>query len=96
MPETLDNPTTVIWSHSNRQADFYELPTDGQEMHDVIGWLLKHYEAVTLWMGLETEDGAELYLTCSPSQPANVVARLNVIDRDYSIFDAPAPVVVGG
>lgn len=96
MPETLDNPTTVIWSHSNRQVDFYELPTDGQEMHDTIGWLLKHYEAVTLWMGLETEDGAELYLTCSPSRSAEVVARLNVIDRDYSIFDAPTPVVVGG
>jgi len=95
VPEPLDNPTTVIWSHSNRQADFYELPTDGQEMHDSIGWLLKHYEVVTLWMGLETEDGAELYLTCSPSQPAAVVARLNVIDRDYSIFDAPTPVVVG-
>lgn len=95
MLEPLDNPTTVIWSHSNRQADFYELPTDGREMHATIGWLLKHYETVTLWMGLETEDGAELYLTCSPTQPAEVVARLNVMDRDYSVFDAPAPVVAG-
>jgi hypothetical protein len=96
VPEPLDNPTTVIWSHSNRQADFYELPTDGLEMHNSIGWLLKHYEVVTLWMGVETEDGAELYLTCSPSQRAVVVARLNVIDRDYSIFDAPTSVGSGG
>jgi len=64
-------------------------------MHDTIGWLLKHYEVVTLWMGLETEDGAELYLTCSPSQSAEVVARLNVTDRDYSVFDAPAQAVAG-
>jgi hypothetical protein len=64
-------------------------------MHESIGWLLKHYEAVTLWMGMETEDGAELYLTCSPSQPETVVARLDVKNRDYSIFDAPTPVVVG-
>lgn len=65
-------------------------------MHDSIGWLLEHYEKVTLWMGVETEDGAELYLTCSPSQPETVVARLDVKDRDYSIFDAPAPVLVEG
>jgi hypothetical protein len=95
VPDTLDNPATVIWSHSNRQADFYELSTDGGEMHESIGWLLKHYESVTLWMGLESEDGAELFLTCSPSQPEAVVARLDVKNRDYSIFDAPTPVVVG-
>lgn len=64
-------------------------------MHESIGWLLKHYESVTLWMGLESEDGAELFLTCSPSQPEAVVARLDVKNRDYSIFDAPTPVVVG-
>jgi hypothetical protein len=64
-------------------------------MHESIGWLLKHYEVVTLWMGMETEDGAELFLTCSPSQPGAVVARLDVRDRNYSIFDAPTPVVVG-
>lgn len=64
-------------------------------MHQSIGWLLKHYETVTLWMGLESEDGAELFLTCTPSQPEAVVARLDVRDRDYSIFDAPTPVVVG-
>ncbi|MFQ3226127.1 MAG: hypothetical protein ACI8Z5_002397, partial [Lentimonas sp.] len=33
---------------------------------------------------------------CSPSQRAVVVARLNVIDRDYSIFDAPTSVGSGG
>ena len=67
-------------------------------MHESIGWLLKHYETVTLWMGLETEHGAELFLTCSPTQSENVVARLRVIDRDYSIFDepAPAPAAVAG
>lgn len=64
-------------------------------MHQSIGWLLQHYEAVALWMGLESEDGAELFLNCTPSQPVAVVARLNVRDRDYSIFDAPTPVVVG-
>ena len=95
MTETLNNPATVIWSHSNRQTDFYELSTDGAEMHQSIGWLLQYYESVTLWMGLESEDGAELFLTCTPSQPETVVARLDVRDRDYSVFDAPTPVVVG-
>lgn len=94
--DILNNPTTVVWSHSNRQADFYELSTNGGEMHESIGWLLQYYESVSLWMGLESEDGAELFLTCSPSQPKAVVARLKVANRDYSIFDAPTPVAVGG
>jgi hypothetical protein len=93
--DSLNNPATVIWSHSNRQADFYELATDGAEMHESIGWLLQYYESVSLWMGLETEDGAELYLICSPSKPEEVVARLNLTDRDYSIFDAPVSTAVG-
>jgi len=93
--DILNNPTTVVWSHSNRQADFYELSTNGHEMHESIGWLLQHYESVNLWVGLESEDGAELFLTCSPSQPEAVVARLQLANRDYSIFDAPVAVAVG-
>jgi hypothetical protein len=93
--DTLDNPATVIWSHSNRQADFYELSTDGSEIHEALGWLLNHYTSVTLWMGLETEDGAELFLTCSPASQQSVVDRLNVVDRDDSIFDALVPLVSG-
>ncbi|MDB2357545.1 hypothetical protein N9X20_03740 [Opitutales bacterium] len=89
MSEILTNPPTVIWSHSNRQADFYELPTDGYEIHESIGWLLNHYKSVSLWMGLESEDGAELFLICSPTQPADVVARLRVRDSDLSVFDVP-------
>lgn len=95
MPEFLDNPKTVVWSHSDRQADFYELPTDGSEMHRSIGWLLQHYEAVKLWMGAETEDGAELYLTCAPSKQEEVVNRLRVFDDDYSVFESPAVVEEG-
>ena len=40
-------------------------------------------------MGLETEDGAELFLICAPTQPADVVARLRVRDSDLSVFDVP-------
>lgn len=92
MSETLNNPSTVVWSHSNRQADFFELPTDGKAMHEALGWLLQHYQGVKLWMGLETEDGAELYLTCSPSQPEAVVAKLKVYDDALSIFETPIAV----
>lgn len=63
-------------------------------MHEALGWLLKHYTSVTLWMGLETEDGAELFLTCSPASQESVVARLQVMERDYSIFDAATTSVV--
>jgi hypothetical protein len=56
---------------------------------------LNHYTSVTLWMGLETEDGAELFLTCSPASQQSVVDRLNVVDRDDSIFDALVPLVSG-
>ena len=92
MSEQLDNPSTVVWSHSNRQADFYELPTDGQSMHEALGWLLQHYNGVKLWMGLESTDGAELYLTCSPSSRENVVAKLKVYDDALSIFETPIAV----
>ena len=95
MPELLDNPQTVIWSHSHRQADFYELPTDGSEMHEVLAWLLQHYQAVKLWMGVESEDGAELYLTCSPSLKEEVVNRLQVLEDDLSVFEIPSIAVVG-
>ena len=82
----MDNPSTVVWSHSDRQADFYELPTDGKAMHEALSWLLGHYEASKLWMGLESEAGAELYLICMPARPA-VVEALTVFDDDPSIFE---------
>ncbi|WP_041745094.1 hypothetical protein [Coraliomargarita akajimensis] len=88
--EALDNPKTVIWSHSDRQADFYELPTDGGEMNQVLTWLLQYYTEIKLWMGVETEEGAELYLTCSPSQRQTIVANLRqYIDND-NMFEAVA------
>lgn len=86
MSVSLDNPRSVAWSHSNRQADFYELPTGGEEMHEALGWLLRHYGSVKLWMGLESEEGAELYLTCSPSRRESVVDRLTIYDDDVDFF----------
>lgn len=90
MSVVLDNPPTVAWSHSDRLADFYELPTDGKEMHEALGWLLRHYPNVVLWMGVESEDGTELYLTASPSRKAEVVERLKVYEDDVSLFEAGA------
>ena len=26
-------------------------------MHEALGWLLKHYSGVKLWMGLESDEG---------------------------------------
>ncbi|MDQ8195389.1 hypothetical protein QEH59_13215 [Coraliomargarita sp. SDUM461004] len=82
----MDNPSTVIWSHSDRKADFYELPTDGAAMHEALGWLLQHYSEVKLWMGLESADGAELFLTCAPAQAA-LVEQLKVFEDEPSIFE---------
>ena len=95
MSALLDNPSSVTWSHSDRQADFYELPTDGADLHEALGWLLRHYDAVKLWMGVETEDGAELYLICMPPQLEAVVQRLRVSEDEVSIFDVPAGTAVG-
>jgi len=89
VPELLDNPPSVSWSHSDRQVDFYELPNDGREMHEALDWLLRHYERVRLWMGVETEDGAELYLTCAPSHPQKVVARLRTYEDDNELLGLP-------
>jgi hypothetical protein len=86
VPQTLDNPQTVVWSHSDRQADFYELPTDGRSMHEALAWLLRQYETVKLWMGVETAEGAELYLTCSPTQAA-LVEQLRQYEDALSIFE---------
>ena len=66
------------------------MPTDGIEMHEALGWLLKHYEGVKLWMGVESEEGAELYLTCSPSSREAVVHKLQVYDDEQSLFEAVA------
>lgn len=90
MSESLDNPKTVIWSHSDRQADFYELPTDGGEMNQALNWLLRHYDEIKLWMGVETEQGAELYLTCMPTKRATLVASLRVYRERDSMFEAVA------
>jgi len=61
-------------------------------MHQALGWLLKQYGGVKLWMGLETEEGAELFLTCVPSKRADVVNRLRVYDEEdeFSMFQAAA------
>jgi hypothetical protein len=56
-------------------------------MHEALGWLLPHYDSVKLWMGLESEEGTELYLTASPSRKAEVVERLKVYEEDLSLFD---------
>jgi hypothetical protein len=88
VPIPLDNPKTVVWSHSDRQADFYELPTDGEAMHQALGWLLGHYAAVKLWIGLESEDGAELFLTCAPSRREAVVERLQEFEDEFSVFES--------
>lgn len=91
MSALLDNPKTVLWSHSDSTADFYELPTDGADMQESLAWLLKHYESVKLWMGLEDEAGVELFITCAPSRKEAVVNLLQVSDDGdgFSIFDAP-------
>lgn len=88
--DLLDNPKCVVWSHSDRQADFYELPTDGEDIHEALGWLLEHYSAVKLWMGVETDEGAELYLTCSPSRSDDLVHRLTVYSTEGTMFERMA------
>lgn len=55
-------------------------------MHEALGWLLEHYEETKLWMGLETDEGAELYLTCMPAQAA-LVEQLRQYEDDDSIFE---------
>lgn len=88
MSEILDNPRSVAWSHSHSVADFYELPTDGQEMHEALGWLLQHYESVKFWMGLEREDGTEFLLIAKPPKQIEVVERLKVYEDELSIFES--------
>ena len=97
VPEILDNPRSVAWSHSDSTADFYELPTDGDAMHEALTWLLPHYHGVKLWMGCESADGTELYLTCSPSRKADVVNRLHVYEDQLNLFDSAvsAPAAAG-
>lgn len=86
VPAPIDNPKTVVWSHSDRQADFYELPTDGHDMNEALSWLLGHYPEVKLWMGVETEEGAELLLTCAPAKP-KLVEGLKVYDDAPAFFE---------
>ncbi|MGJ8652217.1 MAG: hypothetical protein ACSHX8_02985 [Opitutaceae bacterium] len=95
MPSLLDNPQTVIWSHSDSTADFFELPTEGAQMHEALGWLLQHYKSAKLWIGLESEDGVELFVTCTPSRKEEVVNLLQVFDEEFSIFEAEPAAAVG-
>lgn len=92
MPAILDNPPSVAWSHSDSTADFYELPTDGRDMHEALAWLLPYYDSVKLWMGLESEEGTELYLTASPSRKSEIVERLRVYEDVLSGFEAGAKI----
>lgn len=56
-------------------------------MNEALSWLLQHYEEIKLWMGVETAEGAELLLTCSPGQEA-LVEQLKQYDDDASVFEA--------
>jgi hypothetical protein len=93
VPDFLDNPPSVDWSHSDSTADFYELPTDGREMHAALAWLLPHYDSVKLWMGLESEEGTELYLTARPSRKSEIVEKLKVYEDDLPGFEAETKAV---
>lgn len=69
-------------------ADFYELPTDGQEIQEALGWLLQRYPNVKIWVGLESEDGAELLLSATPSKKEEVVNKLKCYDDEIDFFEA--------
>jgi hypothetical protein len=65
-------------------------------MRDALDWLLQHYRCVKLWMGLESEDGAELFLTAAPSRKAEIVDRLQVYQDQMDIFEmSERPAAVG-
>lgn len=55
-------------------------------MNEALTWLLQYYEEVKLWMGLETAEGAELFLTCMPAQVA-LVAQLRQYAEEPSVFE---------
>ncbi len=55
-------------------------------MKEALDWLLQNYEGVKLWMGVDTAEGAELFLTCVPAQAA-VVENLQEYEDDPSIFE---------
>lgn len=55
-------------------------------MHEALGWLLSNYESVKLWMGVETAEGAELFLTCAPAQAA-LVEQLRQYEDEPSVFE---------
>jgi len=59
-------------------------------MHEALGWLLQHYKSVKLWMGLESDDGVELYLIATPTQKEQVVERLFVEEDHFELFEAQA------
>jgi len=86
VPSKTNNPNTVVWSHSDHQADFFELPTDGKDMHEALAWLLNYYGEVKLWMGVENDEGAELLLTCTPANPI-LVESLSVFEEMPAFFE---------
>lgn len=59
-------------------------------MQEALVWLLEHYESAKLWMGLEDEDGVELFLTCFPSRKEAVVNLLKIYEDELSIFETAA------
>ena len=59
-------------------------------MHEALSWLLQYYKGIKLWMGVETEEGAEIYLTCSPSQREAVVNCLKIYEEELTIFETVA------
>ncbi len=59
-------------------------------MHEALGWLLQYYKGIKLWMGVETDEGAEIYLTCSPSQRETVVNCLKVYEEELTLFEKVA------
>ncbi len=81
MEKFIQNPETVVWSHSNRLSDFYEVPTAATELKEVIDWLTTHYSSANLWIGQEGDDGTSLYFNCTPPQP-QLIAQLQTVERD--------------
>ena len=55
-------------------------------MHEALGWLIKYYGEVNLWIGVESDEGAELYLICSPTCKEEIVNRLTVYEDQFDPF----------
>ena len=65
-------------------------------MHEALGWLVDYYDEVDLWIGLESDDGAELYLICMPAREEDVVKRLTIYEDQFDhIVDETEQTAVG-